>query len=59
VHPKRKFNRYDSYLSCSFTDLVYNQLHNYQELALRNLTISKLPLRHFESAILKIPLIEV
>lgn len=38
---------------------MYNQVFNYQELAMRNITISKLPLRHFESALLKIPLIEL
>jgi hypothetical protein len=59
VYPKRKFNRYDSYLSVSFSDISYIQVHNHQDIALRNLQISKLPLRHFESAILNLPLIEL
>lgn len=25
VYPCRKFNRYDSYMSCTFSDIVYNQ----------------------------------
>jgi hypothetical protein len=59
IYPKRKFNRYDSYLNISFTDISYYQVYNYQEVAMRNLTFSKFPLRNFESAMLKIPLIEL
>lgn len=29
VYPKRKFNRYDSYLNCSFSDIFYSQMHNH------------------------------
>ena len=59
MYHRRKVNRYDSYLLCTFQDLSYHQILNYQELALRNMIISKQPRRHFESAIMKIPLIEL
>jgi hypothetical protein len=59
VYPKRKFNRYDSALSVCCSDIYFHQVHSLQELSVRNFTVSKLPMRHFESAIVKIPLVEV
>ncbi len=59
VYPNRLFNKDQEYMSITFSDVCATQLHNYQELSLRNMIISKLRMLHFESPIIKIPLIEV
>ena len=56
IYPRRYLGSHPEYMCVTLGDIVVNQAHNQQEVSLRNVIVSKLPFRSFQSAIMKVPL---